>query len=493
MEGTLHSARHYAIQAERSAQAAGAVETRLTTAANAVEGKVDKTDISHSVDSNSQTTVASSQAVKTAYDKGVEAKNAADNAYNKGVEALTAANSARAFAQEKHNELEAKKANELVQEVLNLEHLNENKWYPVILRMPDVRKLYRFQIRRTLGDFIDSSKPVWKTRSDGFTLFCEWEAQPSGWGTYNPYVSRVIKRFEFFHHTQSPMLKIGQIYQTNYEYVYLRGGAKYYLYRGFDVGVEIAGANGYTWVAYDPQFNTHLPVIHAYDESLVPKSIYQHLEDSKANKTTTLAGYGIDDFQIKPMNSNTNVRQIDRDGIYSLGSGGVNLPDGDAYKVLHIKGGGFGWQMQMAFRAYSNDVYLTANRSLGSHDWFPWQKLLTGKDFSHRKVGSFNIIKLADGTMIQTRIDEYGGHHTQRFSFYQLYPEAFIEPPVVNFTLQYKSIWSSASYIYNHAKDANVVLGEDSDRTRYNLVFDSSHFYSDQVRIHVTAIGRWKQ
>ncbi|MFZ7216136.1 hypothetical protein ACLSYY_11000, partial [[Pasteurella] aerogenes] len=47
---------------------------------NGLNKKVDKTSISDSVTSTSQTAVASSRAVKTAHDKGVEAKTAADNA-----------------------------------------------------------------------------------------------------------------------------------------------------------------------------------------------------------------------------------------------------------------------------------------------------------------------------------------------------------------------------------------------------------------------------
>ncbi|WP_205420573.1 phage tail protein, partial [Ursidibacter arcticus] len=54
--------------------------------------KVNKTDVSDSVSSNSQTTVGSSRAVKTAYDKGVEAKNTADNAQNSANNANNNAN-----------------------------------------------------------------------------------------------------------------------------------------------------------------------------------------------------------------------------------------------------------------------------------------------------------------------------------------------------------------------------------------------------------------
>ncbi len=59
---------------------------------NALNQKVNKTDISNSVTSTSQTTVASSQAVKTAYDKGVEAKNAADAAQRTADAKYTAVN-----------------------------------------------------------------------------------------------------------------------------------------------------------------------------------------------------------------------------------------------------------------------------------------------------------------------------------------------------------------------------------------------------------------
>ncbi|MDD0824386.1 tail fiber protein [Mannheimia sp. AT1] len=52
-------------------------QTRLDMTSG-LNQKVNKTDISNAVNSSSQTTVASSQAVKTAYDKGVEAKTAAD-------------------------------------------------------------------------------------------------------------------------------------------------------------------------------------------------------------------------------------------------------------------------------------------------------------------------------------------------------------------------------------------------------------------------------
>ncbi|WP_419852118.1 hypothetical protein [Actinobacillus pleuropneumoniae] len=60
---------------------------------NGLNKKVDKTSISDAVDSTSQTTVASSKAAKTAYDKGVEAKSAADAAQRTANQANDNANS----------------------------------------------------------------------------------------------------------------------------------------------------------------------------------------------------------------------------------------------------------------------------------------------------------------------------------------------------------------------------------------------------------------
>lgn len=258
-------------------------------------GKLDKSAISDAVNSTSQTQVASSRAVKTAYDKGVEAKTTADNA--------------RAFAAEKATDLDNRKLDKLVQQTVNLTGLNQNKWYPVIFKMPNMRRLYRFAIRRTLGD---DNNPQWGTHADGFTAYLEWETQAARWGVY-PYIDkmRLVSQFMFAYCQQSPVLKVGQIYQASWEYVYLRGGASYTLSCESDVAVEI-GSNGYTW-----QFSSHrehLPVIDSYDESLVPKTNRQALQDAintKADIAATLAGYGINDaMRVDAGNKNINLTTL---------------------------------------------------------------------------------------------------------------------------------------------------------------------------------------
>lgn len=171
--------------------------------------------------------------------------------------------------------LNDKKQDKLVQQTLDLTSLDPDKWYPVVLKMVDVRKLYRFAVRRTLGD---GNNPTWATHGAGFSTYCEWETQPSQWGAY-PYIDsmRLIRQFTYAYCHQSPMLKIGQIYQASWEYIYLRGGTSYTLSRESDVIVDI-GVSGYTW-QHSP-YSANLPIIESYDDSLVPKTSRQAIKDS---------------------------------------------------------------------------------------------------------------------------------------------------------------------------------------------------------------------
>lgn len=320
--------------------------------------KVNKSDVSDAVNSTSQTTVASSRGLKTAYDKGVEAKTAADNA--------------RAFAAEKATDLENRKLDKLVQQTLDLTRLDPNKWYPVILKMPNVRKLYQFAVRRTLGD---GNNPTWATHGDGFSTYCEWETQPSQWGAY-PYIDpmRLIRQFTFAYCHQSPMLKIGQINQASWEYIYLRGGTSYTLSRESDVIVDI-GVNGYVW-QYS-SYSANLPIIESYDESLVPKTNRQALQDAintKANQTTTLAGYGITDFVVTTYRGDLNTLRVD--GIYSINSyaDAQNMPVSSSGHVIVICGGASNqrWCRQIYKPHYSGTTYERWQTSNTDDEWSEW-------------------------------------------------------------------------------------------------------------------------
>lgn len=159
------------------------------------------------------------------------------------------------------------KEDALVEHNLDLTSLDQNRWYPVLMQMPSTRKLYRFALYHAL---YEESRPGWGLHEGGFGVRCEWEVMPSSWGVWHTSGLRLIKHFEYIHCNQSPLLNLGQLPQESKEYVYLRGGAKYRLYCESDVRVEISrsdyhGASGeYRW---------HIPMLHAYDETLVPKPL----------------------------------------------------------------------------------------------------------------------------------------------------------------------------------------------------------------------------
>lgn len=168
--------------------------------------------------------------------------------------------------------LNDKKVDKLIEQTLDLTHLNSDHWYPVVLQMDsNNRRTYRFAIRTTLGE----SSATWGTHSAGFGVYLEWEAQPSGWGAWQGYDQmRVVHQFEVSHASQSPILKMGQLYEISGEYVHLRGGAKYTLYRESGVSVTLTGTD-YRWeqvVSSNDIRRHHLPVLTHYDESLVPKT-----------------------------------------------------------------------------------------------------------------------------------------------------------------------------------------------------------------------------
>lgn len=186
--------------------------------------------------------------------------------------------------------LNDKKQDKLVEQTISLVNLDPNKWYPVVFKMPNTRRLCHFEVRHTL---YDGNNPPWGTHAGGFSAFCRWEAHPSGWGGWSGYRDmRVVHQFDYTFCAQSPILKVDQISEANYEYCYLRGGTSYTVKCEADVEVEL-GSNGYMWRYSNPQYNRHLPIITAYDASLVPKTNRQALQDgidskvSKAGDTMT--------------------------------------------------------------------------------------------------------------------------------------------------------------------------------------------------------------
>ena len=142
---------------------------------NALNQKVDKSDISNAVNSTSQTTVASSQAVKTAYDLANSKYTAQDaSPTQKGLvqiaDNLTTNESNKALSAKQGKALDEKKEDKLVESVIDLRNLNQDYWYPLVFSTMEADKIYCFVVKKVWGDV-----PTWAIHPLGFTLYCAWE------------------------------------------------------------------------------------------------------------------------------------------------------------------------------------------------------------------------------------------------------------------------------------------------------------------------------
>ena len=115
--------------------------------------------------------------------------------------------------------------------------LDENKYYPLTIRLysTDYTNI-RLKVSLNSG-----TTPSWSTHNKGFTVNCEWNAIGSGWGVNPEPLREIIDYSRAFTNTETlkidnedvtrtiePVASIGQLTQYGYEYIYLRGGGKYY-------------------------------------------------------------------------------------------------------------------------------------------------------------------------------------------------------------------------------------------------------------------------
>lgn len=100
------------------------------------------------------------------------------------------------------------------------------------------------------------------------------------------------------------------------------------------------------------------------------------LANSKQSPATTLAGYGIGNFKIENFVGNVNTLQTD--GIYAVtqASRSQNLPVvGNGCHIQVIAGGDGRWCRQIAYIAYSTDMYERHQTSYQTDSWSPWVKI----------------------------------------------------------------------------------------------------------------------
>ena len=108
--------------------------------------------------------------------------------------------------------------------------LDTNTWYPVIMPI-DASNTVRIEVRVSLNSY---TKPSWSTHSKyGFSVRKIWEVNGSGWGINQ--INRRILESDYSFASTDPVRGIGQLGNSSTEYVYVRGGGKYYFYTSHNV------------------------------------------------------------------------------------------------------------------------------------------------------------------------------------------------------------------------------------------------------------------
>ena len=102
--------------------------------------------------------------------------------------------------------------------------LNVNTWYPVTINIGA-----NHQVLIAVIVSLDSgTKPSWSTHQSGFSVRKVWYTNGSGWGA-NP-INRMVLFSDYSFTSTDPVRGLNQLENSSNEYVYVRGGGKYYFY-----------------------------------------------------------------------------------------------------------------------------------------------------------------------------------------------------------------------------------------------------------------------
>ena len=116
----------------------------------------------------------------------------------------------------------------------------------------------------------------------------------------------------------------------------------------------------------------------AYDKATEAKNAAddaQRTADGKQSPATTLSGYGIGNFKVEPFVGNLNT--LKTDGIYAItqASRSQNLPVSTSCHIEVIAGGDGAWCRQLAYVAYSTDIYERHQTNYLADSWSAWVKV----------------------------------------------------------------------------------------------------------------------
>lgn len=108
--------------------------------------------------------------------------------------------------------------------------LDENTWYPVVMPLGN-RNTVRIEVKVALDS---GTKPSWSTHAQGFSVRKIWEVNGSGWGTSEINRQIFVSDYNYVANID-PVRGVNQLTNLSNEYVFVRGGGKYFFYTSHGV------------------------------------------------------------------------------------------------------------------------------------------------------------------------------------------------------------------------------------------------------------------
>ena len=216
--------------------------------------------------------------------------------------------------------------------------LDENKYYPLTIRL-SLRDYTNIRLKVNLNS---GTTPSWSTHHQGFTVNCEWNAISSGWGVNPEPLREIIDYSRAFTNAETlkidnedvtrtiePAASIGQLAQYGYEYIYLRGGGKYY----FEIQGITYNSSRTEFAAQDIQLHTttFVPSSSYPDykiEVLTPEDI-TIIERTNVTKTEYTAGINnladkVELYATKKLTFKDGTQEVVDEGNLQVGFDAIN-------------------------------------------------------------------------------------------------------------------------------------------------------------------------
>ena len=271
----------------------------------------------------------------------------------------------------------------MVPTTIDATSLNSDTYYPVTIGLPC--KNTRIEVEVSLDS---GTKPSWSTHPGGFTSRKVWESNGSGWGITSVERNIFVSTYSFA--SEDPIRGIGQLTNSSVEFVYVRGGGKYYFRVSVGGGIPTLRKEKYTTNSQSVEPTTTAP------DLIVPCINTPH-------RRVTLWGQSFNGTNnVSGSLSNTGTITASAAATYDIGSNALDYRNG----YFQWIGAKSNTNLRLAANNSDNQIVLHTNGNVGIGTTSPAYKLHVAGDIytttGFKKNGSSDSYVLLGG----------GGHQT---------------------------------------------------------------------------------